>query len=134
MGTGSAVYEHILCAIWCLGRSFKRLFGSDWATGGVWLSRFSAVYGALGAVLASGVDEPDGVLVLDVLPTGRRLAVGGVLEQIKLERRALLEWGSLGMQQLSPAHRERLLVMGYTGNSSPDHMDHLHGLFYFLII
>jgi len=80
MGTGSAVDEHILCAIWCLGRSFKRLFGSDWATGGVWLSRFSAVYGGLGAVLASGVDEPDGVLVFDGVPTGRRLAVGGVLE------------------------------------------------------
>ena len=62
------------------GQIFKRLFGSDWATGGVWLSRFSAAYGALGAVLTSGVDEPDGVLVLDVFPTGRRLAVGGVLE------------------------------------------------------
>jgi hypothetical protein len=85
MGTGQrGLRTHPLCNL-VFGQIFKRLFGSDWATGGVWLSRFSAVYGALGAVLASGVDEPDGVLVLngvptgvlvlDVLPTGRRLAV-----------------------------------------------------------
>jgi hypothetical protein len=45
-----------------------------------------------------------------------------------LRRRAVLRWGPLGMQQISEARRGRLLVLGYAGNSAPDHLDHLHAL------
>ena len=55
-----------------------------------------------------------------------------LLGELQIERRAVLEWGPLGMQQLSRVQVERLSVMGYAGNSLPDHMDHLHGLSYFL--
>jgi hypothetical protein len=182
MGTGSSVYEEPFARpeVWAGLKAVIRERVGTWRR--MWLSGFSAGYGALRAVLATGEDEPDGVLVLDGLhtgytPIGRPLAVGGVLEkggmspfidyakraavgeramlithsevfpgtfasttetadallgELQIERRAVLEWGPLGMQQLSRVQVERLSVMGYAGNSSPDHMDHLHGLSYFL--
>ena len=51
---------------------------------------------------------------------------------LRLERRAVLEWGPLGMQKLSEARGGRFAAMGFAGNSGPDHVDHLHGLFSFL--
>jgi hypothetical protein len=36
------------------------------------------------------------------------------------------------MQQLSQARRHHFEVLGFAGNTAPDHVDHLHGLFYFL--
>ena len=182
MGTGSAVYEEPFARpeVWAGLKMAIEQRAGNWRR--LWLSGFSAGYGALGAVLAAGADEPEGVLVLDGLhtgyvPSGRPLAVGGALEQeemaafvdyagraalgeramlithsevfpgtyasttetadallgeLEIERRPVLEWGPMGMQQLSSARDGRLAVMGYAGNSSPDHMDHLHGLFYFL--
>jgi hypothetical protein len=55
-----------------------------------------------------------------------------VLEQLQLRRRPVLEWGPLGMQQTSEARRGRLLVIGFAGNSAPDHIDHFHGMYHFL--
>ena len=51
-----------------------------------------------------------------------------ILKQLKLQRRALLKWGPLGMQQLSQAQRGKFLLMGYAGDSAPDHVDQLHAL------
>lgn len=51
-----------------------------------------------------------------------------LLRQLKLRRRPVLRWGPGGMQQLSEVRRGRLAVMGFAGNSAPDHMDHLHGM------
>lgn len=53
---------------------------------------------------------------------------GYVLRQLGLKRKAVLEWGSLGMQQVSEARASGLRVMGFAGNSAPDHMDHLFAL------
>jgi hypothetical protein len=34
----------------------------------------------------------------------------------------------MGLQQLSEARAGKFLVMGYAGNSAPDHVDQLHSL------
>ncbi|MBM3810939.1 MAG: hypothetical protein FJW20_04830 [Acidimicrobiia bacterium] len=49
-----------------------------------------------------------------------------LLEQLKLKRKAVLKWGPLGMQQLSEVKAGKLEVMGFAGNSAPDHVDHMH--------
>jgi hypothetical protein len=55
-----------------------------------------------------------------------------LLTRVGLGREPVLEWGPVGMQQLSHAGAGRLLVMGFAGNSAPDHIDHLHGMSRFL--
>lgn len=51
-----------------------------------------------------------------------------VLEQLGLRRRAVLKWGPAGMQQLSEVRQGRFRLVGYAGNSAPDHVDQLHAL------
>jgi hypothetical protein len=57
-----------------------------------------------------------------------------LMDSVQLERTAVLQWGPVGMQQLSEVRTGRLLVMGFAGNSAPDHMDHLHGMRSFLAL
>lgn len=49
-----------------------------------------------------------------------------------LTRTPVLAWGPGGMQQLSEVRRGRLTILGFAGNTGPDHIDHLHGLREFL--
>lgn len=51
-----------------------------------------------------------------------------LLDRLTLARRAVLAWGPNGMQQTSDAKRARFTLLGFAGNSAPDHLDHLHGL------
>lgn len=51
-----------------------------------------------------------------------------LLEALALKRQAVLKWGPLGMQQLSRAGRGRFQLLGFAGNTGPDHMDHLHAM------
>ncbi len=55
-----------------------------------------------------------------------------LLEQLGFSRKAVLEWGPLGMQQLSHVRCRGFEVRGFAGNSAPDHIDHFHGMFRFL--
>jgi hypothetical protein len=55
-----------------------------------------------------------------------------LLDQLRLQRQATLKWGPAQMQQLSEAGKGKLRVVGYAGNSAPDHIDQLHGLPEFL--
>jgi len=48
--------------------------------------------------------------------------------QLGLRPRAVLKWGPMGLQQLSELRAGRLLLIGYAGNSAPDHVDQLHSL------
>ncbi|MBS1855163.1 MAG: hypothetical protein JST11_07345 [Acidobacteria bacterium] len=48
--------------------------------------------------------------------------------ELHLHPRAVLKWGPMGTQQLSEARAGRLLIMGFAGNSAPDHVDQLHSL------
>jgi hypothetical protein len=51
-----------------------------------------------------------------------------LLAQLGLRRRPVLKWGPMGLQQLSEARQGRFLLMGFAGNSAPDHVDQLHSL------
>ena len=51
-----------------------------------------------------------------------------LLQQLGLRRRAVLKWGPMGTQQLSEVRQGRFLLVGFAGNSAPDHVDQLHSL------
>jgi hypothetical protein len=51
-----------------------------------------------------------------------------LLQQLNLTRRPVLKWGPMGLQQLSEARAGKFLLIGYAGNSAPDHVDQLHSL------
>lgn len=51
-----------------------------------------------------------------------------LLDALGLDRSPVLRWGPVGMQHVSEAGRGRLQVLGFAGNTAPDHVDHLHGL------
>jgi hypothetical protein len=51
-----------------------------------------------------------------------------LLKQLQIARRPVLKWGPMGLQQLSEARAGRFLLIGYAGNSAPDHVDQLHSL------
>ena len=55
-----------------------------------------------------------------------------LVKQLGLTLRPVLKWGPMGTQQLSEAQRGKLLLMGFAGNSAPDHVDQLHSLPVFL--
>lgn len=51
-----------------------------------------------------------------------------LLARLGLKRQAVLHWGPVGLQQLSQARAGKFLLMGFAGNSAPDHVDQLHSL------
>lgn len=55
-----------------------------------------------------------------------------ILQKLGMKRQPVLKWGPLGMQQLSAARQHHFAVLGFAGNTAPDHVDHLHALDYFL--
>ena len=55
-----------------------------------------------------------------------------LIRSLGLTRTPVLEWGPLGMQQLSTAGTGAFRVLGFAGNTAPDHVDHLHALPEFL--
>lgn len=164
LGAGSGVYEKAFAdpdaftqLVQSLNRPFKHIY----------LSGFSAGYGAVRAILRNHADEIEGVMLLDGIHTGypfdasklesflafARRAVAGekamvithseifpgtfasttectdyLIAQLGLKRTAVVAWGPGGMQQLSSVRAGRFEVLGFAGNSAPDHIDHLHGM------
>jgi hypothetical protein len=51
-----------------------------------------------------------------------------LLQQLGIRRQATLRWGPMQTQQLSEAKQGKFRVIGYAGNSAPDHVDQLHSL------
>jgi hypothetical protein len=51
-----------------------------------------------------------------------------LLQQLNLERHAVLRWGPMRTQVLSEARAGNFLLIGFAGNSAPDHVDQLHSL------
>ena len=51
-----------------------------------------------------------------------------LLKALGLRRTPVLTWGHRGMQQLSEVISGRFELLGYAGNSAPDHIDHLHAM------
>jgi hypothetical protein len=55
-----------------------------------------------------------------------------LLGALGLHRTPVLRWGPGGMQQLSEARRGRFLLLGFAGNTAPDHIDQIQGMGEFL--
>ncbi len=55
-----------------------------------------------------------------------------LLRALALKRTPVLRWGPRGMQQLSEVRAGRFELLGFAGNSAPDHVDHLHAIPEFL--
>src|SRR5205085_4868761 len=51
-----------------------------------------------------------------------------LLHSLGLKRTPVLRWGPRGMQQLSEAGAGNFELLGFAGNSAPDHIDQLHGM------
>lgn len=55
-----------------------------------------------------------------------------LVRSLGLRRTPVLKWGPRGMQQLSEVRAGGFELLGFAGNSGPDHIDHLHGMPEFL--
>ncbi len=55
-----------------------------------------------------------------------------LVQALGLRRTPVLRWGPRGMQQLSEVRKGRLAILGFAGNSAPDHIDQFHGMPEFL--
>lgn len=51
-----------------------------------------------------------------------------LLNALGLRRRPVLRWGPDGMQQLSEVRAGHFEVLGFAGNSAPDHIDQFHAM------
>ena len=51
-----------------------------------------------------------------------------LLRALGLRRTPVLRWGPRGMQQTSEVVVGRFEMLGFAGNSAPDHIDHLHAM------
>lgn len=51
-----------------------------------------------------------------------------LLHALGLHRTPVLRWGPRGMQQLSEVHSGKFELLGFAGNSAPDHIDQLHAM------
>jgi hypothetical protein len=55
-----------------------------------------------------------------------------LLRALGLRRTPVLRWGPRGMQQLSEVRAGGFELLGFAGNTAPDHIDHLHAMPEFL--
>jgi hypothetical protein len=55
-----------------------------------------------------------------------------LVRTLGLSRKPVLRWGPHGMQQLSEARKGHLAILGFAGNSAPDHIDQVQGMPTFL--
>jgi hypothetical protein len=55
-----------------------------------------------------------------------------LLRALDLRRTPVIRWGPRGMQQLSEVHAGGFELLGFAGNSGPDHVDQLHAMPEFL--
>ncbi|MDQ6802814.1 MAG: hypothetical protein M3041_18580 [Acidobacteriota bacterium] len=55
-----------------------------------------------------------------------------LIQQLGLKRTPVVRWGPRGMQQISEVHTGGLTILGFAGNSAPDHIDQFHSMPEFL--
>jgi hypothetical protein len=51
-----------------------------------------------------------------------------LIGELGLKRTPVVKWGPRGMQQLSEVRSGNLLILGFAGNSAPDHVDQFHSM------
>jgi hypothetical protein len=189
LGSGSFVYENAFREeltfpkfIEAITKSVSQKKSVPIKISKIYLSSFSAGYGAIRAILKNHLLTVDGIILLDGLhtdyiPARRVLSRGGKLNEEKLRdflhfarlamdgkkklliahseifpgtyssttetadyllnsldipRNPVLKWGPMGMQLLSETNVKGLRILGFAGNSAPDHIDHFHALPEFL--
>lgn len=189
LGSGSSVYEKPFQNPSMFPRLIEKVYAKGSERKGavikplrVYLSSFSAGYGAVRVILKHHTSAVDGIVLLDGLhtdyvPSRCVLAKGGTLNEenlkdflrfarlakdnkkkflithseifpgtyasttettdylihsLDLQRHPVLKWGPVGMQMLTETRAGGLTLIGFAGNSAPDHVDHLHGLPVFL--
>ena len=189
LGSGSSVYENVFQSPSTFPRLVEMIYraaserkGTKIEPSRVYLSSFSAGYGAVRAILKHYSSAVDGIVLLDGLHTGyvpprRVLSQGGALDDenlkdfieyarlavdnkkkflithseifpgtyasttetadylirsLGLQRHPVLKWGPVGMQLLTETRAGGLTILGFAGNSAPDHVDHFHGFPIFL--
>jgi len=169
VGQGGGAYDQAFSNPAALGAILAQI-RSRFEFKRVYLSGFSAGYGAVRAILRTQPELIDGVLLLDGLHTsyvngkvdaaamqpfldfaksGKRFvfshseifpgtfastteAGDWLIHELGLKRTPVLRWGPRGMQQLSEVRSGNLLIMGFAGNSAPDHVDQFHSMPEFL--
>ena len=55
-----------------------------------------------------------------------------LINQLGLKRKTVLKWGAMQTQILSGVKAGKFLLIGFAGNSAPDHVDQLHSLPHYL--
>lgn len=55
-----------------------------------------------------------------------------LIQKLGLSRTPVLRQGPLGMQQVGLTSKGGLTILAFAGNTAPDHVDHLHGFYYFI--
>ena len=55
-----------------------------------------------------------------------------LINELGLSRKPVLKQGPLGMQQVGLTEKGKFKVLAFAGNTAPDHIDHLHGFYYFI--
>lgn len=55
-----------------------------------------------------------------------------LIEALGLSRTPVLQQGPLGMQHVGLTEKNGFKILAFTGNTAPDHIDHLHGFYYFI--
>ena len=170
VGQGGGAYDQAFSNPAALGAILAQI-RSRFEFKRVYLSGFSAGYGAVRAILRTQPELIDGILLLDGLHTsyvgdrkvdaaamqpfldfaksGKRFVFSHseifpgtfasttetadwLVQQLGLKRTPVLKWGPRGMQQLSEVRSGNLLIMGFAGNSAPDHVDQFHSMPEFL--
>jgi len=137
--TDPSAFDSLLAGV---SREVSAAIGRTPRLGRLALVGFSAGHGAVRAILR----EPrhfakiDAVLLLDgmhtsYVPEGAVLTYAAttetsdwLLRALGLRRTPVLRWGPRGMQQLSEVRAGRFELLGFAGNSGPDHIDHLHAM------
>ena len=189
MGSGSSVYERSVESksaftelVEAVVNSVREKKSIDIELSKIYLSSFSAGYGAVRAILRDHQAQVDGIILLDGLhtdyvPSRKVLAEGGklneknltifiqfarlaidgkkrflithseifpgtyasttetadyIINSLGLKRQPTLKWGPGGMQLVSETNAGNLAILGFAGNTAPDHIDHFHGLGSFL--
>lgn len=189
LGSGSSVYENAFQSPSVFPKLIEMIYqttserkAAKIKTSRIYLSSFSAGYGAVRAILKNHQPAIDGIVLLDGLHTGyvpsrRVLSQGGklndenlrdfiqyarlamddkkkllithsaifpgtyasttettdyLIRSLNLQRHPVLKWGPVGMQLLTETRAKGLTILGFAGNSAPDHVDHFHGLPIFL--
>jgi len=51
-----------------------------------------------------------------------------ILAQVGLKRKPIVKWGPMGTQELSEVRSGKFLLIGFAGNSAPDHVDQVQSL------